>query len=416
MINLNDFKQSLNAQPLAIFGLGASGLATLEALRAHDIEVIAWDDNDSARKKAADLGAKVMELTQEILKTCSSLILSPGVPLTHPEPHDVVKAAHAGNTEIIGDVEIFTRALNADKQAHKIVAITGTNGKSTTTALLTHVLQECGRSVQMGGNIGVPILKLSAEKPETIFVLEVSSYQIDLSPNLKPDIGLLLNITPDHIDRHGSFENYRAIKHRMIENSAVKIHAETLDHSPIKGHHFETLRGAHNAQNNIAVLEICKHLGIDQSQAIEAVKNFAGLAHRQYLVRTIGNVQYINDSKATNAEATSKALSSYKNIYWILGGQAKDGGLSGLEDYYKDVKAAYLIGEATDSFADQLKNQNVSYLKYDTLDIAIAEAHKAAQANGEPATILLSPACASWDQFKSFEHRGDTFIEIVEGL
>lgn len=412
MINVQVFKDTLNGKPVALFGLGASGLATLEVLRKADIDVFAWDDRSFAHRAASDFGATVKLLDTETLKQCACLILAPGVPLTHPEPHDVVKVANEAKCEIIGDIEILHRC-NHD---YKTIGITGTNGKSTTTALLTHVLNACGHSAVMGGNIGVPVLDLDPPKDDTIFVLEVSSYQIDLSPTFSPDIGVLLNITPDHLDRHGSFENYAAIKHLLLEQSSVKVFAEKLDQSILDGHIFPMLPGEHNAQNIIATLAVCEELGIDQEDAMKAVKTFPGLAHRQYLARTIGNVHYINDSKATNAEAASKALGCHQNIFWIVGGQAKTGGLSGLEQYSSRITHAYLIGECAADFEVWMEEQGINYTLCETLQNAVPAAHLAAQAQKQKATILLSPACASWDQFKSFEARGDAFIEIVEGL
>jgi len=412
MINVQPFKETLNGKPVAIFGLGASGLATLEALRKADIEVFAWDDRDDIQSAAKELGATVKSLDAETLRHCACLVLAPGVPLTHPEPHDVVKAAHAAKCEIIGDLEVLHRC----NHGFKTIGITGTNGKSTTTALLKHVLNECGQNALMGGNIGVPALTLSPSESDTIFVLEMSSYQIDLCPTFVPDIGVLLNITPDHIDRHGDFENYAAIKHRMVDNAGTSIYAEKLDDKRISEHSFPKLPGVHNAQNIIATLAVCDALNIGQDDAIKAVKTFPGLAHRQYLVRKIGNANYINDSKATNAEAASKALSCHHNIHWIVGGQAKDGGLSGLEKYSPRISHAYLICEAANDFESWMKEQGIDYTISETLEKATRAAHNNAQSQNDESVILLSPACASWDQFKSFEARGDAFIKIVEGL
>ena len=412
MINAQSFIETLNGKPVALFGLGGSGMATLEWLLKSGIEVYAWDDRAHAHRAAKDFGANVQMLDVEILKSCACLVLAPGVPLTHPEPHDVVKTANQAGCEIIGDIEILERC----NHGYKTIAITGTNGKSTTTALLTHVLNACGKTALMGGNIGVPVLNLDPQKDDTIFVLEVSSYQIDLSPTFAPDIGILLNITTDHIDRHGSFENYAAIKNRLLDASALAIRAEKLYQAPLKGHIFPMLPGAHNAQNIIAVLEVCKAINIDQSDAIKAIKTFPGLAHRQYLALTIGHAHYINDSKGTNVEATAKALGCHENIFWIVGGQAKTGGLSGLEKYKDRITHAYLIGESAMNFEVWMKDQGIDYTLCETLEKAIPAAHIAAQSQTDEAVVLLSPACASWDQFKSFEHRGDTFIEIVEEL
>lgn len=415
MIDLSTFAKTLKCKPVALFGLGISGFATLDALTAASIKTYIWDDSADKRKEAEAKGAIVKELTADLLAQCGCLILSPGVPLTHPAPHDVVKSAHAAKTEIIGDIEILHRC----NHGHKTIGITGTNGKSTTTALLTHVLNACDHPAQMGGNIGVPALALNSDKGHNndIFVLEISSYQIDLCPTFRPDIAVLLNITPDHLDRHGTFENYAAIKHRLLNGGGKAINAETL---PLPTHDFENLPGDHNKQNIATVLEICKTLCIDENKAITAIKTFPGLAHRQFLTRTIGPVKYINDSKATNAEATAKALSAYQNIHWIVGGQAKDGGLSGLEIYKDRIAHAYLIGESAEEFEQWMKEQGINYTLSQTLKSAINSAHQNTRHptpdTRHPTTILLSPAAASWDQFKSFEHRGETFTKLVEAL
>ena len=421
MINVSPFVQTLNDRPIAIFGLGMSGLATLKALVAGGAKVFAWDDNQDSRTAAENAGATCERLDTDILAGCACLILSPGVPLTHPEPHDVVKAATEAGTEIIGDIEILHRCLKNQKEhGHKTIGITGTNGKSTTTALVTHTLNACGISAIMGGNIGVPVLQMDPPTPDTVFVLEMSSYQIDLCPTFRPDIGILLNITPDHINRHGSFENYVAIKHRMLDGAGHAINAEALDQSVLDGHSFPHLPGDHNKQNIIAVLAVCDYMGVDRDKAIAAIKTFPGLPHRQFLVRVIDGVGYINDSKATNAEAASKALSSHNNIYWIVGGQEKEGGLDGLEIYKDRIKHAFLIGESCDNFALWLEDRGIDFTPCQTLDKALPAAHEVAQNNkGQPGgagVVLLSPACASWDQFKSFEHRGDTFTKLVEAL
>jgi UDP-N-acetylmuramoylalanine--D-glutamate ligase len=414
MINADAFADTLDGKPVALFGLGRSGMATIEWLTKTGIKVTVWDDRVRSHHDAKAFGADVRPLTEEVLAQCAYLILAPGVPLTHPEPHNVVKLANKVGIEIIGDIEILHRCKNG----HQTIGITGTNGKSTTTALLTHVLNTCGKDAVMGGNIGVPALAMEPKTDDTILVLEVSSYQIDLCSTFHPDIGVLLNVTPDHIDRHGSFENYFAIKNRMMEGAKHRVYGAeaNAEFKTFDEHEFPRLPGVHNQQNIKAVLDVCEILGVDQDKAIEAVKTFPGLAHRQFLVRTIDQVDYINDSKATNAEAASKALSCHKRMYWIVGGQAKDGGLSGLEEYRRFIKHAYLIGQAAPEFEKWMIENRVDYTMAETLGEAVPMAHKAAQADGEKAVVLLSPACASWDQFRSFEARGDRFIELVEGL
>lgn len=414
MIDAQAFKKSLKGKPVALFGMGNSGLATMKWLKEAGVETMVWDDRVRAHRDFIEHDANVVQLDKENLSKCAYLILAPGVPLTHPEPHAVVKAANEAGCPIIGDIEI----LHQCGHGHKTIAITGTNGKSTTTALLTHVLNACGKTAVMGGNIGVPVLAMNPPEQDTIFVLEVSSYQIDLSPEFKPDITILLNITPDHIDRHGSFENYTSIKESLLNRAKNQIRGADSEkiQSALGDVEFATLPGEHNKQNILAVLEACKIIGVDEQQALEAVKTFPGLAHRQYLARTIGNTRYVNDSKATNAEATSKALECHQNMFWIVGGEAKDGGLNGLEQYRKSIAHAYLIGQAANDFEEWMEENRIDYTVAETLDVAVKLAHAAAQNQQEEATVLLSPACASWDQFKSFEHRGDKFIKYVEGL
>lgn len=376
------------------------------------------------------------------------------MPLYYPKPHDVVKAARAAGIEIIGDVELFSRCV---KNAI-IIGITGTNGKSTTSALLHHTLKECGKHTQLGGNIGTAVLDLQQpEEGGEIIVLELSSYQLDLCNSFTAYIAVLLNITSDHLDRHGTLENYAIAKAHIFEGDGIAVIATDDQHTTqiakdvedkgarqvkrvsAKDTDIETpaLKGHHNKQNIAAVLAITDALNIDRAIATAAIKTFPGLPHRQYPVRTIGNVTYINDSKATNAEATAKALASFDNIYWIVGGRPKEGGLGGLEIYADKICCAFVIGEAAGSNAPQPKTQaqaqaqiqtftnwldqkGLRYVNSIMLEQAIKDVQtQIAQDNLDPAqsyTVLLSPACASWDQFKSFEERGDLFMELVNEL
>ena len=255
-----------------------------------EIETIVWDDRMRSHHDSIAAGANVRMFDDEIMAGCACLILAPGVPLTHPEPHWAVKLAHKHNVEIIGDIEVLHRC----NHEHKTIAITGTNGKSTTTALLNHVLNECGNSAVMGGNIGVPVLSFEPSEKETIFVLEVSSYQIDLSPEFAADIGVLLNVTPDHIDRHGTFKNYRAVKERLVSRAKISVRGASPKgiQEELGSEEFPSLPGDHNKQNILAVIDICNILEIDKNEVLEAVRTFPGLAHRQYLVRTINKVSY----------------------------------------------------------------------------------------------------------------------------
>jgi len=414
------------SKPIAVFGLGISNLSVIKALCTQGRDVIVWDDNETARDKAIALGARAEPLTAQTLAECELLVLAPGVPLHFPEPHDVVKAAREANVEIICDIELRYR----QGWSCETIGITGTNGKSTTTALIGHTLNASGIAAAVGGNIGTPIFDLEMPDENGVLVLELSSYQLDLCPTFRPDISILLNITPDHLDRHGTMENYAAAKQRMFEGNGKAIitgddtHCTTIKNTlerPLLELKTElqeqtALRGSHNKQNMSAALAACKEIGLNNDQIIKAFETFPGLPHRQFLTRKIGHVEYINDSKATNAEATSKALASFDNIYWIVGGQSKDGGLSGLEEFLPRIKKTYLIGESSDEFANYLDANNAQYSRCETMDNAVKNAHQDAQNTGESSVLLLSPAAASFDQYKNFEKRGDHFTTLVEAL
>jgi UDP-N-acetylmuramoylalanine--D-glutamate ligase len=304
--------------------------------------------------------------------------------------------------------------LHRLNHGRKTIGITGTNGKSTTTALIHHVLNACNHPNQMGGNIGRATLDMEMPPEGGAFVLEISSYQMDLCPTFTPDIAILLNITPDHLDRHGTLEKYEAAKRRIFRaEGQIQIDQPQIDE---RVRTCDNMKGDHNLQNATAALLACEALGLSEHDIITAIKTFPGLNHRQYTVRTNGALTYINDSKATNAEAAAKSLSAYDNIYWIVGGQAKEGGLSGLEPYASKVKHAFIIGEAQDEFTAWMEKNEIAYTRCETLDNATNAAHDMASAQSASAIILLAPACASWDQFKNFEARGDAFADIVEGL
>ena len=407
----------------------------------------------------------VTDLSAADWSTFSSLVLAPGVPLTHPEPHWTVGKAKAAGVEIIGDVELFCRERAALCRQSPFVAITGTNGKSTTTALLTHILRAAGRDVAMGGNIGTPILELDAPSPDRIHVIELSSFQIDLTPSLAPSIGVLLNLTPDHLDWHGTMAQYAAIKERLVAAAdgavigiddddcraiadrrreawgADKVDAFSVlgpvpggwtaagtqlicnaDIAGLRGAFADvagigTLRGRHNAQNALAASIVALRLGITSDELRRALPTYPGLPHRMEQVGRAGAVIFINDSKATNADSTEKALAAFPHdIYWILGGKPKAGGITSLTGYFPRIAKAYLIGQAADEFAGTLGTA-VPFERCGTLDVAVAVAARdAAASSGTEPVVLLSPACASYDQFKSFEHRGNVFRELVSAL
>jgi len=390
-------------------------------------------------------------------------LLAPGVPLTHPEPHWTVTLAREANVEVIGDIELFCRERAISGRECPLIAITGTNGKSTTTALIAHLINSAGRDAQMGGNIGVPVLALQLFGPGRAYVLEVSSYQIDLAPSLRPTVGVLLNVTEDHIDRHGSIENYAAIKERLPANveaggtavidvddaytlsaadrigrtgknivrvsvvapladgyyadgscifRAIGGKAETV--ADLTG--IGSLRGVHNAQNAACAVATCLALGIDVATIQKGLEGFPGLAHRMEQVGRKDNVLFVNDSKATNADSAAKALASFQDIFWIAGGKPKTGGIDSLTEFFPRIRKAYLIGEAANDFAKTLEGR-VPYEVNRILSAAIDAAARDAQASGlkEP-VVLLSPACASFDQYPNFEVRGKAFTDLVMAI
>ncbi len=457
MIDLSSYAKTLDNKAVAVFGLGLSGLSTVKALRVANIKAIAWDDNEESKNKAEALGADIKDLTKIDLSDFAALILSPGVPYTF-EPHAVVENANRYNLEIIGDIEVLYR----NGLPCKTIGITGTNGKSTTTALMAHVLNECGVKTQMAGNIGTPVFELDLKDIDAL-VLEISSYQMDLCPSFRPDISMLLNITPDHLDRHGSLKNYAQAKANILGGNGLGLVSVDDDFSqsifdrvflkeerktiPIsmkleipegifvkdnilyQNHlgenkkifdvgNFETLKGQHNHQNITFVYRAAKEFNLNDENILKAIASFSGLPHRQYLVLEKDNISYINDSKATNAEAAAKALSSYDNIFWIVGGRAKEGGLNGLEIFKDKIVKTYVIGECAQEFGQWLLHHGFGFEINETLEVAVPRANQDAQKfskeHNQKSVVLLSPATASWDQFKSFEDRGDAFSKLVE--
>ncbi len=457
---------SFAGQSVALFGLGGSGLSTAKALAAGGAQVSAWDDSPAALEKAAAEGIRLDDLHQADWSSFQALILAPGAPLTHPAPHWSAAKALAAGVPVIGDIELFCRERAFHAPGAPLVAITGTNGKSTTTALIAHILREAGADAQLGGNIGTPILDLEPPSPERVHVVECSSFQIDLAPSLNPSVGVLLNLTPDHLDRHGTMENYAAIKRRLVESSDFAVvgrdddwceaifqylkgagHAvvgvsntrpnalgtvsldmghlrrtfalpmlKTLEENLFDLSRAPALRGAHNAQNAAAAFAAVERLGLPHDEIGLGMRSFPGLAHRMEQVGRRGKVLFVNDSKATNADAAEKALLSFDDIFWILGGKAKAGGIEPLRPLFGRIRKAYLIGEAARDFAAALEGA-VACEQCGTLDVAVAAAARDAQesAAAEP-VVLLSPACASFDQFANFEKRGDAFRGYVASL
>ncbi|MEX0345140.1 MAG: UDP-N-acetylmuramoyl-L-alanine--D-glutamate ligase [Rhizobiaceae bacterium] len=449
---------SFAGQRVALFGLGGSGIATAKSLIAGYADVLAFDDNPASVDAATAEGIETGDLRETDWSRFAALVLSPGVPLTHPKPHWTVDLAHAASIPIIGDIEIFSRQHAGSKAP--FIAITGTNGKSTTTALIAHMLSHAGRDTQMGGNIGKAILTLQPPADDRHYVVECSSYQIDLAPSLAPDIGILLNLSPDHLDRHGDMQHYAAIKQRLVEKAATAIVGVDDDWCNAIADRLETngrkvlriskdrhlhdgyflsgdklvhavdgeqtaiaslegigsLRGAHNAQNALAATAACVICGMDPSEIQAALTSFPGLVHRMEQVGRIGTTLFVNDSKATNSEAAATALASFGNIYWIAGGLQKDGGFEALRPHLAHIEKAYLIGEAAPSLSSFL-GETVRYEISGTMQQAVNHAARdsARDISGE-SVVLLSPACASFDQFRNFEVRGEAFKMAVKAL
>jgi UDP-N-acetylmuramoylalanine--D-glutamate ligase len=457
---------SFQGKTVAVFGLGSSGLAAARSLMEGGATVAAWDDGAAARDAANRDGIPLVDLASADWRGFSSLILAPGVPLTHPAPHWTVAKAQAHGVEVIGDIEIFARERALHAPGAPFIAITGTNGKSTTTALVAHILRHAGYDAQLGGNIGRAILTLEEPAPNRFHVVEMSSFQIDLTPTLNPTIGVMLNVTPDHLDRHGSIESYAAIKERVVAGAdvaavgidddfglamlkrrverapAVAFSAKRsiapgysmLDGTIICSNRealavklgslagVTTLRGGHNAENALAAVAAvreCLNL-LGRSSDLDwqgALSSFPGLPHRMEEVGRAGKVLFINDSKATNADSTEKALLSFpRDVFWIVGGRPKAGGIKSLERLFGGIAKAYLIGESSADFAATLEGK-VPLERSGTLEAAVAAASRDAQgcAGAEP-VVLLSPACASYDQFKNFEVRGSRFRQLVAAL
>ncbi len=449
---------------VAVFGLGLSGLAACRALAAGGANVAAADDSPAGRVAAAAAGYAVEDLATADWSRFAALVLAPGVPLTHPEPHWTVRKAKAAGVEIIGDVELFCRERAKLAPDAPFIAITGTNGKSTTTALAAHILRSAGRDVQMGGNIGTAILALAPPAADRIHVIEMSSFQIELTPSLAPSIGILLNISPDHLDRHGSMESYAGLKARLVAEARRPIigadddwccdvierlrlaNRSWVDILSVKtqvayGWYTEgsrlitqapwtgplgpfadlagigSLRGLHNAQNALAASAASLISGVTPGAIAAAREPFTGLAHRLEEIGRLGRTLFINDSKATNADSSATALAAFpRDVFWIIGGKPKEGGISSLAPYFSRVAKVYLIGEATEQFAATLEGK-VAFERCGTLDAALAAAVRdAVSSSGSDPVVLLSPACASYDQFKNFEVRGDTFRRLVAAL
>jgi UDP-N-acetylmuramoylalanine--D-glutamate ligase len=448
---------------VAIFGLGGSGLASASALLAGGADVIGWDDSAEAVTKAMSAGIPSGDLRQLDWSKISALVLAPGVPLTHPAPHWTVALARAAGVEVVGDIELFCRERRARAPKAPFVAITGTNGKSTTTALVAHLLRSAGRESEIGGNIGTAILSLAPPDEARAHVIECSSYQIDLAPTLDPSVGVLLNVTEDHLDRHGTLAHYAAVKERLVAGvqedgtaivavddpwcaaaadrieqagkrlARVSVRRPLHDGLYVEGESIMqaaggsartiagiagigSLRGVHNAQNAACAAAAVLALGLSPQAIQQGLASFPGLAHRMEEVGHRGRVLFVNDSKATNADSAAQALACFSHIFWIAGGRAKTGGIASLARFFPRIRKAYLIGEAATDFAAELQGR-APHVIAGTLERAVELAAAEAEPSdvAEP-VVLLSPACASFDQYRNFEIRGDKFRELVRAL
>lgn len=420
----------------AVLGLARSGLATVEALVASGAGVTAWDDREEARDDAMALGADIGNPLEIDLIGFAGVVVSPGVPLNR---HPIAVHAREAHVPVIGDIELFAEARD-ELPAHKVVGITGTNGKSTVTALIQHMLESAGVPSLMGGNIGLPILSRDPLPEGGVYVLELSSYQIDLSHSLACDVAVLTNLSPDHLDRYDGFAGYTASKARLfglqhrdqvaivaVDDDPSKMIASRINHrlhrvsgkdiDPVDQARWPALQGPHNAQNAVCAIAVCRVLGLNDEQIERGLATYKSLPHRMELVGEVGGVSWFNDSKATNAASAAPALAAFppapdQRLHWIAGGKAKGDGLTACRPWFGHVKRAYLIGEAMEPFAAEIGDAIPVERSGD-----MATAVKQAAAAAKPGDIvLLSPACASFDQFKDYEQRGDAFRAAVQAL
>ncbi len=447
-------------QTVAVMGFGRSGSSTARVLQRIETKVCVWDDDPVKRAKATAEGFRVLDLTATSWQDIACVVWSPGIPHTFPAPHPVAQSARAAGVALVCDVELLMQS----QPVASCVGITGTNGKSTTTSLLTHILTYASRPVGAGGNMGIPVLSLPQLEYNGVYVIELSSYQLELIPSLAIDVAVLLNISSDHLSRHGGRGGYVAAKQRLFDGlkqggtavlSVDDQHSAAL-HEILKSRGFKVipisvlkhvgggvslgggcllwdnkngvrevadltvakaLPGPHNKQNAAAAFATARVLGIEPAVIAAALQTFPGLPHRQELIDVIDGIRYVNDSKATNAAAAAQAMTCYEVLYWIVGGQAKEGGITALTSLFPRVRHAFLIGEAAPTFARTLREWHVSYTPCGTLAVAVAQAHTLATRERRPgAVVLLSPACASWDQFDDFEHRGLVFRRLVAAL
>jgi UDP-N-acetylmuramoylalanine--D-glutamate ligase len=435
----------------AVVGLGRMGLPAARALAAMGATVTVWDDSETARAAATGL-----VVARHDVSTLDALVLSPGIPHRLPQAHPIAAEAIAAGVPILSDADLLYRAVRASGSKARFAGITGTNGKSTTTALLAHIIATAGRPVAAGGNLGTAALALPWLPDDGVYVLEMSSYMLERLATLRFDAASMLNLSADHIDRHGDMAGYALAKRAIFDRQTAAdtavlgvddamsramaaelrsqpAHVITVSGAAAAEFHGEgtvlrdrdgiiadlasarALPGAHNMQNAAAAAAMALALGIPRSAIAEGIRTYPGLPHRQENVGTIDGVTFINDSKATNADSTAWALGCYDRLIWIAGGMAKEGGIAPLAPYFPRVALALLIGRDAPALAATLAAHNVPHRIVTTLEAATAEAWSAARAGLAP-VVLLSPACASWDQFTGFDQRGDRFRALVQGL
>jgi UDP-N-acetylmuramoylalanine--D-glutamate ligase len=441
-----------------VIGLGKTGISVIRYCLDHEIPFIAWDDSPSLQEKVRLMGGAIVEPNKAPWHAIEKLILSPGVPTTFPTPYVAVQLAQKYRIPYIGDVEYWNQL--SQYSGYRYVGVTGTNGKSTTHAIIDYVLTAMNVPHFSGGNSGIPVLEAPKLSFGSVVNLEMSSYQLDILDKMTFDVGVILNITPDHLDRHGNMENYIHSKQAQItrvkagglkvvgidcpggrqayDNLIALGHADMI---PISSTHAiengiytvgnevissqnggktvlglipDILPGAHNAQNVMAALLVCRYLGMDVADFFRLLPLYPGLAHRQERILDTPKALFINDSKATNADATLPALKTYPNVYWIVGGIAKDEGVFPLLPYLNNVEKIFLIGESSERFQAELKGEKPSVSVANTLDEAMTLIAKELDQVDHKITVLLSPACASQDQFQNFEHRGRIFKELVQ--
>jgi UDP-N-acetylmuramoylalanine--D-glutamate ligase len=419
----------------AVLGLGKNGLPAALGLRAMGAGVVAWDDNPASRAAARDLDLR--DPAGEKFDF-DALVLSPGIPHRLPKPHPAAQRAIEAGVPILSDVELLFQAVRASGSRARFAGITGTNGKSTTTALLAHILEQAGVPMAAGANLGPAALSLPLLPHDGVYVLEMSSYMLERLASIKFDVAVMLNLSADHIDRHGDMAGYamakRAIFDRQgradlavigIDDAASRDMAAWLDTRPAQIAHVSgtdiplasgpALPGAHNAQNAAAATAMARFFGIPDAIIASGLRTFPGLPHRQQRIVTIDGVTFINDSKATNADASERALVCYDRVIWIAGGMAKEGGIEPLAPHFPRIAKAMLIGRDAPAFAATLTRHRVPFDMVGTLEAAVPAAFGAATSENVP-LVLLSPACASWDQFTGYDQRGDRFAELAHAL